>query len=436
MPPKPRQVKIEQRSALAAMQQLEQRSDEELEREQKFKAAAQAILGARAAERYDAETARAHFRRAIAAARPQERMQLRRMADASLALAERRPDDLKEAVTRLGQAPPTSRQLFMLRLMGLVAPPQNAPWYLKARGILLIMLVVIVLLAVGFGIVKLISLPFGGTGTGVALLLGLLLVVVGARRHGPRRAKAPGEGAGRGARPATRDVAVCGRYSQTGPDPSVLRDRFPIGERVEVRRRFNVAPGDQVLAVTTDREGAPRGEVLRWGLVPHWADDPAKLGLKLINARSETMAEKPAFRDAFARRRCLVVADGFYEWEKRPDGTTQPWWVTRRDGEPFAFAGLWATWRGRPDVEPLRTCTIVTTRTSRGLAHIHDRMPVMLPPGAEAAWLDAATPVADLQDLCVPLEETGTRAVGTAVNDARYDGPDCLEPAPPPLTLF
>jgi putative SOS response-associated peptidase YedK len=116
---------------------------------------------------------------------------------------------------------------------------------------------------------------------------------------------------------------VCGRYSQTGPDPSVLRDRFPIGERVEVRRRFNVAPGDQVLAVTTDREGAPRGEVLRWGLVPHWADDPAKLGLKLINARSETMAEKPAFRDAFARRRCLVVADGFYEWEKRPDGTTQ-----------------------------------------------------------------------------------------------------------------
>ena len=107
MPPKPRQVKIEQRSALAAMQQLEQRSDEELEREQKFKAAAQAILGARAAERYDADTARAHFRRAIAAARPQERMQLRRMADASLALAERRPDDLKEAVTRLGQAPPS-----------------------------------------------------------------------------------------------------------------------------------------------------------------------------------------------------------------------------------------------------------------------------------------------------------------------------------------
>jgi hypothetical protein len=177
MPPKPRQIKVEQRSALAAMQQLETRSDEELQREQKFKAAAQAILGARAAERYDADAARAHFRRAIAAARPQERMQLRRMADASLALAERRPDDLKEAVTRLGQAPPSNRQLMMLRLMGLIAPPQNAPWYMKLRGVLLIVLLVVVLLAVGFGIVKLIALPFGGTGTGGALLLGLLLVV-------------------------------------------------------------------------------------------------------------------------------------------------------------------------------------------------------------------------------------------------------------------
>src|SRR5919202_2651165 len=178
MPPKPRQVKIEQRSALAAMQQLEQRSDEELQREQKFKAAAQAILGARAAERYDADAARAHFRRAIAAARPQERMQLRRMAYASLALAERRPDDLKEAVTRLGQAPPSGRQLMMLRIMGLIAPSQNAPWYMKVRGILLIMVLVVALLAVGFGVVKLVALPFGGASTLGALLLGLLVIVV------------------------------------------------------------------------------------------------------------------------------------------------------------------------------------------------------------------------------------------------------------------
>jgi len=198
MPPKPRQIKVEQRSALAAMQQLEQRSDEELEREQKYRAAAQAILGARAAERYDADGARAYFRKAIAAARPQERMQLRRMADASLALAERRPDDLKEAVQRLGQAPPSGRQLMLLRIMGFIAPPQNAPWYMKVRAILLVVLAVAVLLAIGFLVVKLVALPFGGASTGGALLLGLLLIVVvlgvliliGRRRQAKARATA------------------------------------------------------------------------------------------------------------------------------------------------------------------------------------------------------------------------------------------------------
>jgi hypothetical protein len=177
MPPKPRQIRIEQRGALAAMQALQDRSDEELAREQKFKAAALAILGARAAERYDADASRDYFRRAIAASRPQERMQLRRMADASLALAERRPDDLKQAVERLGQAPPSNRQLLLLRAMGLLAPPASAPWYVKARGFALILLLVVALVAVGFGIVKLISLPFGGVGTGFGLILGLIVIV-------------------------------------------------------------------------------------------------------------------------------------------------------------------------------------------------------------------------------------------------------------------
>ena len=126
MPPKPRQIRIEQRGALAAMEALQERSDEELMREQKFKAAALAILGARAAERYDADASREYFRRAIAASRPQERMQLRRMADASLALAERRAGDLKEAVEKLGQEAPSGRQLFVLQLMGLIAPPASA----------------------------------------------------------------------------------------------------------------------------------------------------------------------------------------------------------------------------------------------------------------------------------------------------------------------
>src|SRR5260370_40454656 len=135
MPPKQRQVRIEQRGAINAIQGLESRSDEELQRETKFKAAALAILGARAAERYDAKASRDYFRRAITAARPQERMQIRRMAHASLALAERRPSDLKEAVERLGQAPPSGRQLLLLRVMGLLAPPQGASLLLSLRGV-------------------------------------------------------------------------------------------------------------------------------------------------------------------------------------------------------------------------------------------------------------------------------------------------------------
>src|ERR1700704_5614854 len=198
MPPKQRQIRMQQQGGLAAMQQLETRSDEELEREQKFKAAAQAILGARAAERYDAKASREHFRQALAAARPQERMALRRMADASLALAERRPDDLKAAVERLGQAPPSNRQLMLLRLMGLLAPPANAPWYAKARGFLVILLLVVALLALGFGIVKLGALPFGGAGTLVSVLLGIvviaailgILALFGRRRQATAREKA------------------------------------------------------------------------------------------------------------------------------------------------------------------------------------------------------------------------------------------------------
>jgi hypothetical protein len=178
MPPKQRQIKMMQTGGLAAMQQLESRSDEELEREQKFKAAAQAILGARAAERYDAKAAREHFRRALAAARPQERMALRRMADASLALAERRPDDLKVAVERLGQAPPSSRQLFLLRVMSIVAPPASAGMLARIRGLLIIIAFIVALLAVGTGIVKLIAWPLGGVSTLTAVWVGLLLVLV------------------------------------------------------------------------------------------------------------------------------------------------------------------------------------------------------------------------------------------------------------------
>jgi hypothetical protein len=177
MPPKQRQIKMQQAGGLASMQQLEGRSDDQLEREQRHKAAAQAILGARAAERYDAKAAREHFRRALAAARPQERMALRRMADASLALAERRPDDLKAAVERLGQAPPSNRQLLLLRFMALVAPTSGGA-LLKVRGVLIVLLLIVALLAVGAGIVALIALPFGGVGLITAVWVGLLLIIL------------------------------------------------------------------------------------------------------------------------------------------------------------------------------------------------------------------------------------------------------------------
>jgi hypothetical protein len=173
-----RTMRIEQRSQLAAMQQLESRSDEELEAETKYKSAAQAILGARAAERYDAKAARAHFQRAIAAARPQERMQLRRMADASLALAEKRADDLKAATAKLGVEAPTTRQLRGLRFMGLIMPGKNASLLVKTRGWLLVLILIIAILALGFGIVKLVSLPFGGLSTDLNIFYGLALVVV------------------------------------------------------------------------------------------------------------------------------------------------------------------------------------------------------------------------------------------------------------------
>jgi hypothetical protein len=198
MPPKQRQIKIEQRGAFEAIQALEQRTDEELEAETKFKSAALSILGARAAERFDADQARAYFQRAIAAARPQERMQIRRMADASLALAERRPGDLKEAVERLGQTPPTGRQMFALRAMGLLMPPASAGIVARVRGVLLIILLIILLLAIGLGIVELISLPFGGLGLAPGILLGLFVVIaalaivalIGRRRRDRARAAA------------------------------------------------------------------------------------------------------------------------------------------------------------------------------------------------------------------------------------------------------
>lgn len=224
---------------------------------------------------------------------------------------------------------------------------------------------------------------------------------------------------------------MCGRYTLAATNLGEVRARFPIGEGVELRTRYNVAPGDEVLAVTTDREGTPRGELLRWGLVPTWAQTP-DTGLKMINARIETVAERPTYRSLIERFRCLIVADGFYEWQRAPDGHKQAFHIGRANGELFAFAGLWSIWHG-DDGQKLRTCTILTTAANRALAPVHDRMPIILARPQERAWLgrDAAPHelLGELRGL--PAGETELRPVGPAVNDARYDGPECLAPATP-----
>jgi len=177
--PKQKQIKMQmQVGALAAIPQLESRTDEQLVSESKHRVAAKAILGARAAERYDVQAARKYFNEALAGSHPQERPALRQMMKASLALAERKPDELKEAMEKLGQEAPSGRQLFMLRMMGLLIPPASAGIVARVRGILLLIALVIVLLALGFGVVKLVALPFGGIGTASAVFFGFLLVVI------------------------------------------------------------------------------------------------------------------------------------------------------------------------------------------------------------------------------------------------------------------
>ncbi len=209
---------------------------------------------------------------------------------------------------------------------------------------------------------------------------------------------------------------MCGRFTVATGDLAGLRARFGLDERVELRRRYNVAPGDEVVAVT--RNG---GALLRWGFLRDNA-------YTTINARAESLGERPTWRAALHEGRCLVVADGFYEWQQGPDGRKHPYWITRTDHQPFAFAGLASPWG---------TVAIVTTTATSELAELHDRMPVILPPDTESAWLASRTSDDAAQELLQPFGDTAAVEVGPAVNDARYDGPECLEPAPPPdPTLF
>lgn len=220
---------------------------------------------------------------------------------------------------------------------------------------------------------------------------------------------------------------MCGRYTLVNPNPRRLRLRFGVTEEAEIDAtpRFNIAPTDPVLAV---REGAHERELgtLRWGLVPgRWALE--KKGRPLINARSESIASQPAFAESFKERRCLIPADGFYEWRRDETGKV-PIWLHRPDGELFAFAGIWARYEPS-DGEPIVSCAIVTTQPNETVRPIHDRMPVILPRDAEAAWLDGSAEVEDLTPLLVPSrEELEAREVNDLVNSVREDGPALIEP--------
>jgi putative SOS response-associated peptidase YedK len=223
---------------------------------------------------------------------------------------------------------------------------------------------------------------------------------------------------------------VCGRFILSTPT-DVLAQRFGVAEiRDDLEPSWNVAPTDRV-AVVAEHRGRRMLGTMRWGLVPAWATDPSGAARR-INARAETVTEKPAYRDAFARHRCLVPADGFYEWRRRADGTKQPCLIRRRDREPMAFAGLWAVWRdrGEPDADPLRTCTIVTTEANRTLSAIHDRMPVALAEADWDMWLDAGTDLVVARAALGPAPDDALEVVevGTLVNDPRVKGPEVAAP--------
>jgi putative SOS response-associated peptidase YedK len=225
---------------------------------------------------------------------------------------------------------------------------------------------------------------------------------------------------------------MCGRYTLTDPDPRLLRFRFGLSEGAEIEQqpRFNLAPTDPVLAIRLDRNGVPEPGTLRWGLIPHYSE-PESFDRLLINARAETVAEAPAFRDAFQTHRCLIVADGFYEWRAEETGK-KPVWITRPSREPFAFAGLWARAK-RTEGTDLHSCAIVTCRPGEVVAPIHDRMPVILEQADEARWLDPEAGESDLLALLAPTDELTVTEVSDAVNDVRQDDPSLIEP---PLRLF
>jgi putative SOS response-associated peptidase YedK len=225
-----------------------------------------------------------------------------------------------------------------------------------------------------------------------------------------------------------RGDTMCGRISLSVPAEEIEREFDVPTLPLDFRPRYNIAPSQPVLAVVADGSGGRRAEFFRWGLVPFWAKDPS-IGNRMINARAETVAEKPAFRNALKRQRCLVPVNGFYEWQKQDAGKV-PLWIHLTSGSPFALAGLWEEWRPSTEAAPLRSCTILTTAATEFMRPIHDRMPVIVPRGARDAWLDPGTDAADLLPLLAPYTGSDLDAypVSTMVNSPANDLPECLVP--------
>jgi putative SOS response-associated peptidase YedK len=220
---------------------------------------------------------------------------------------------------------------------------------------------------------------------------------------------------------------MCGRYTLATPAERLAEEFGFDGSSVELSQNYNVAPTQGVAAVL-EEGGQRRLEVLRWGLIPPWADDP-QIGSRMINARSETAPGKPSFRRAFRERRCLIPADGFYEWQ-RTNGTKQPFYIHMEDGRPFAFAGLWESW-GKSGEGEVRTCTILTTGANALVGEIHERMPVIVAPDAYDVWLDPASERDELTGLLAPYPEDEMEAypVSRFVNSPSNNDPRCIEPA-------
>ena len=221
---------------------------------------------------------------------------------------------------------------------------------------------------------------------------------------------------------------MCGRFALYA-DYEVILERFDIGQdafgELDYKPSFNIAPSQEVAAVVSDRKQNRLGK-LKWGLIPPWAKE-AKVGYKMINARAETASEKPSFRNAFKKKRCLIVADSFYEWKKE-ENTKTPMLIHLKSGEPFAFAGLWESWTS-PEGETVHSCSILTTKPNELMASIHDRMPVILSKEAEKIWLDPKVQDIDLlESLLVPFDEGELEAyqVSSEVNSPKNNHPELI----------